>query len=85
MDVLCSAVRDDGAGILEHAGGMIALGEVIDFIDFRAIDFAVFNFADSVVCVGAGLLVLALVLEIARDAKKKAPTEETAEGEEADE
>lgn len=63
----------------------IALGEVIDFIDFRAIDFAVFNFADSVVCVGAGLLVLALVLEIARDAKKKAPAENSAENEEADE
>lgn len=48
----------------------IALGEVVDFIDFRAINFAVFNVADSIVCVGAGLLVLALILEIARDQKK---------------
>ena len=53
----------------------IALGEVIDFVDFRLIDFAVFNFADSVVCVGAGLLVLALVIEITKEAKKKKPEE----------
>ena len=63
----------------------IALGEVIDFVDFRAIDFAVFNFADSIVCVGAGLLVLALVLDIARDAKKNKSTPDAEVKEEADE
>jgi len=63
----------------------IVLGEVIDFVDFRIINFAVFNFADSVVCVGAGLLVLALVLDIAREAKKKKPEEGEALKEEADE
>lgn len=63
----------------------IVLGEVIDFVDFRAIDFAVFNFADSIVCVGAGLLVLALVLDIMRDAKKKKLPDESAVKEEADE
>ena len=49
----------------------IALGYVVDFIDFRLIDFAVFNGADSFVCVGAGLLVLALVLDIIKDAREK--------------
>ena len=34
----------------------IALGYVIDFIDFTLIDFAVFNVADSFVTVGAFLL-----------------------------
>ncbi len=44
-----------GGGI----GNMIdrtVLGYVIDFIDFTLIDFAVFNVADSFVCVGCFLL-----------------------------
>ena len=48
----------------------IALKYVIDFIDFRLINFAVFNGADSFVCVGAGLLILALVLDIIEESKK---------------
>ncbi len=40
----------------------IALGYVVDFIDFRLINFAVFNGADSFVCVGAGLLLLSIIL-----------------------
>ena len=49
----------------------LTLGYVIDFIDFRLINFAVFNGADSFVCVGAGLLVLALILDIVKENKKK--------------
>ena len=47
----------------------VYLGYVIDFIDFTLIDFAIFNIADSFVCVGAGLLVLALLLDIIKEAK----------------
>ena len=47
----------------------ISLGYVVDFIDFRLIDFAIFNGADSFVCVGAGLLILSLILEIADEAR----------------
>ena len=47
----------------------IALGYVVDFIDFALIDFAVFNIADSLVCIGAGLLILSLVLDIIRETK----------------
>ena len=47
----------------------IALGYVVDFIDFRIINFAVFNGADSFVCVGAGLLVLALILDIVKESR----------------
>lgn len=43
---------------------------VIDFLNFELIDFAIFNVADSFVCVGAGLLILSLVLEIISDSKK---------------
>lgn len=55
-------------------GNMIdrtALGYVIDMIDFRLINFAVFNGADSFVCVGAGLLILALILDIMKETDKK--------------
>ena len=40
----------------------VALGYVVDMIDFRLIDFAVFNVADSFVCIGAGLLMLFIIL-----------------------
>ena len=36
----------------------VALGYGVDFIDFRIIDFAVFNVADSFVCVGAALILI---------------------------
>ena len=49
----------------------IALEYVVDFLYFKLIDFAIFNVADSFVCVGAGLLILSLILEILRDSKKK--------------
>lgn len=55
-----------GGGI----GNMIdrlALGYVVDMIDFRLINFAVFNVADSFVCVGAGLLMLYLILELIKE------------------
>jgi signal peptidase II len=64
-----------GALTLIISGGIgnmidrIALGYVVDFIDFALIDFAVFNIADSFVCIGAGLLVLALILDIIKEAK----------------
>jgi signal peptidase II len=55
----------------------IALGEVVDFLSFCLIDFPIFNIADSIVCIGAGMLVLALVIEIAQESrKKKSPEEE---------
>ncbi|MBR2930867.1 MAG: signal peptidase II [Clostridia bacterium] len=49
----------------------VALGYVVDFIDFRLINFAVFNGADSFVCVGAGLVILALILEIVKESKEE--------------
>ena len=58
----------------------IALRYVVDFIDFRLINFAVFNGADSFVCVGAGLLVLALVLDIIKEAKQQKDSDKTQEG-----
>ena len=59
-----------GGGI----GNMIdrtILGYVIDFLDFRIINFAVFNVADSFVCVGVGIFALAVILEEIETSKKE--------------
>ena len=64
-----------GIGFYRNAEGM---GEVIDFIDFCGIWGAVFNVADSFVCVGAGLMILAAVIDIIKEEKaKKAVSKDT--------
>ncbi len=74
-----------GGGI----GNMIdrtLIGYVVDMIDFCLIDFAVFNVADSFVCVGAGLLMLWMIRSMIEEAKAdKAKRLAAAEGEEAPE
>ncbi|MBR6781990.1 MAG: signal peptidase II [Clostridia bacterium] len=76
-----------GGGI----GNMIdrtVLGYVVDMIDCRFINFAVFNVADSFVCVGAGIMVLYLVkmtVEESRAEKKARAEAEAEEGETTDE
>jgi len=51
----------------------IFYGYVIDMIDFCLFPFWkwIFNMADAYVCVGAGIVVLALILDIVKDAKEK--------------
>lgn len=41
----------------------IMLGYVVDFIDFTLINFAVFNLADSWVCIGAVLLIAYMLFQ----------------------
>lgn len=53
-------------------------GKVVDFLDFCLIDFPIFNIADSLVCIGAGMLILALVEDMINEGralkkKKTAP------------
>ena len=71
-----------GLGFYVNANGM---GEVIDFIDFCGIWNAIFNGADSFVCVGAGMLILALVLDIIKEAKaeREAKAADSKESEDA--
>ena len=55
-------------------GNMIdrfANGFVVDFIDFRLINFWVFNVADSFVCIGCGVLVLSLIIGEVKARKMK--------------
>ena len=49
------------AGALGNLIDRVLLGYVRDMLDFRLINFAVFNVADSAVCIGAVLLVLDLL------------------------
>lgn len=49
----------------------VVLGYVVDFLNFELINFAIFNVADSFVCVGAGMMVLSLLIEIIKEAREK--------------
>ena len=66
-----------GIGLSFIVGGGIGnmidrtlMGYVVDFIDFRLINFAIFNIADSFVCVGA-VLVLIYVFFFSEENTKK--------------
>ena len=63
----------------------VVFGYVVDFLDFCAFPTLwkwVFNVADACVCVGAGMVMLYLVLEIIKEAKaEKAAKESKAEEE----
>ena len=57
-----------GFGFYVNSEGM---GEVIDFIDFCGIWNAIFNGADSFVCIGAGLMILALIIDLVKEYKEE--------------
>ena len=59
----------DRLGFGFYVNPLTEQGEVIDFIDFCGIWNAIFNGADSFVCVGAGLLILALIIDIINESK----------------
>ena len=64
------------AGAIGNVIDRVATGAVVDFIDFRLIDFPVFNFADICLTVGVVLLFVYFLFFYGRD-KKTVKTEET--------
>ena len=46
-------------------------GYVVDFINFELIDFAIFNGADTFICIGAALMVLYMILYEFKTTDKK--------------
>ena len=54
-------------------------GLVVDFIDFRLINFPIFNVADICAVCGAGLLLIASITDEVRNKKKKQAEREAAE------
>lgn len=61
--LLCVALSFIIGGGVGNMVDRCLLKYVIDMLDFRLINFAVFNVADSFVCVGVGLFALAVILE----------------------
>lgn len=55
------------AGGIGNMIDRIFIGYVVDFLDFTLIDFAVFNVADSFVCIGAGLFLLWYILDAVKE------------------
>lgn len=57
----------------------VFLGYVVDFIDVKIINFAIFNFADICAVLGGIFTVIFFLLEDSRNNKKETPTTETHE------
>lgn len=77
--------------VLVAAGGLgnmidrVLNGFVVDFIEPLFIDFAVFNFADCCITVGAFLLVGYEIFDAVRESKKNKLTQDKADGDKASE
>lgn len=54
----------------------VRTGVVVDYLNFQFIDFPVFNFADICVCVGVGLLILTLLLDLIQERRRSAAKSE---------
>ena len=68
--MLCVALSFIVGGGVGNMIDRVLLGYVIDFFDFCLINFAIFNVADSFVCVGAGMLALWVILDTVEEEKK---------------
>ena len=72
-----------GGGVGNLIDRIFNNGLVVDFIDFRIIHFAIFNFADICAVVGAGMLLLLVILDEIKERRaakaKAAETEEAAD------
>ena len=67
--LLCIAISMIIGGGIGNMIDRCILGYVIDFLDFTLINFAVFNVADSFVCIGVGLFILELIIELKKEIK----------------
>ena len=74
--LMLSAIAMVLSGGIANMIDRVLLGYVVDMIDFCLIDFAIFNVADSFVCVGAALLFLAVLFE-AREEQPSIPATAT--------
>lgn len=73
--LLCTAIALIVGGGIGNMIDRVLLGYVVDFIDFCLINFAIFNVADSFVCVGAGMLALWVILDTVKEEKRKKAAE----------
>lgn len=68
--LLCTAMSFIIGGGIGNMIDRLSLGYVIDFLDFRIINYPIFNIADSFVCVGVGLFALYIILDEVNEYKK---------------
>lgn len=68
--LLCLSLSFIVGGGIGNMIDRVLLGYVVDFFDFCLINFAIFNVADSFVCVGAGLLSLWVILDTIAEEKR---------------
>ena len=84
--LLCLSLSFIVGGGIGNMIDRVLLGYVVDFFDFCLINFAIFNVADSFVCVGAGILALWVILDTVAEEKRlkaeKAAKEAAAKAEE---
>ena len=80
--LLCVALSFIIGGGIGNMIDRCLLKYVIDMLDFRLINFAVFNVADSFVCVGVGLFAFAVLREEIQAMKKEKAAKLAAQGEE---
>ena len=64
------------AGGIGNLIDRVRTGVVVDFLEFRFMEFPVFNFADILVSVGAGLLFLWAILDTIKENKKSKEQEQ---------
>ena len=79
--LLCVALSFIVGGGIGNMIDRSILKYVIDMLDFRLINFAIFNVADSFVCVGVGLFALAVILDEIKEVKKQKAAKLAAEAE----
>ena len=70
-NVLFLALAFIAGGGIGNMIDRVANGYVVDFVDFRLINFAIFNVADIFVCIGCPLIILYLILDEIRIKKEK--------------
>lgn len=75
--LLCTALSFIVGGGIGNMIDRTILGYVVDFIDFRLIHFAVFNVADSFICVGCALMFLWLFKFAEFEDEKHTPSDRT--------
>ena len=80
--LLCVALSFIIGGGIGNMIDRCLLKYVIDMLDFRLINFAVFNVADSFVCIGVGLFAFAVLREEIQAMKKEKAAKLAAQGEE---
>lgn len=69
--IIITSITLIAAGGIGNLIDRILRGTVVDFIEPLFVNFAVFNFADMLVTVGAGILIVYLIADIIKDFTKK--------------